>query len=118
MKAIAITIVYLLLLLAGQLLWKIGVDQKTIFKGSITNILFNLITSKYIIGGLVIYAVATVLWLYLLSKFDLNYIYPIVSLSFVMAALVAHFILKENVPFNRWVGVVIITIGVLITAFK
>lgn len=118
MKAIAITIVYLLLLLAGQLLWKIGVGQKIIFKGSIADILLNLITSKYIIGGLVIYAVATVLWLYLLSKFDLNYIYPIVSLSFVMAALVSHFILKESVPLNRWVGVVIITIGVLITAIK
>ena len=92
--------------------------KKYIFYGNYYQVFLNIITSGYIIGGDVLYVIATVLWLYLLTKFDFNYIYPMVSISFILSAIVSQFILNEHVPLNGWIGVGIITIGVIVNGLR
>jgi drug/metabolite transporter (DMT)-like permease len=47
-----------------------------------------------------------------LSWADLTYVLPTTSVSFILLTLVAKFILHENVSLTRWLGVLMISIGV------
>lgn len=47
-----------------------------------------------------------------LSWADLTYVLPTTSISFILLTLVAKFILHENVSLTRWLGVLMISIGV------
>ena len=47
-----------------------------------------------------------------LSWADLTYVLPATSLSYVLVALVARFWLHESVSLSRWLGVVLISLGV------
>ena len=114
-----IMIAYLLLLLAGQLLWKAGLQgMPGVFSSGLGKAIVTLMGSVHILGGLALYALATLIWLYLLSRFDLSYIYPFVSLSFVLAVIVSVYVLGEDVSWNRWAGVVVIGFGVYLVSIK
>ncbi|MBM7868763.1 putative membrane protein [Clostridium pascui] len=113
---------YLLLLLniiflvAGQTLWKIGLsgmDLEFTVHGVI-----NMIINPYILGGLSIYSVATVIWFYILSKAELSVVYPIQSLCYVAAAVIALLIFKENIPPTRWFGIGLIVLGACFVSIK
>jgi uncharacterized membrane protein len=47
-----------------------------------------------------------------LSWADLTYVLPTTSVSFILLTLVAKFVLHENVSPARWLGVLMISIGV------
>lgn len=119
MRVALIMTAYLGLLLAGQLLWKKGLQLiPHAFQGSIVQTVLALGCSVYILTGVALYGAATVLWLYLLSKYDLSYIYPFTSLSFILAVSVSVFFLGETATWNRWLGVMVIGIGVYLVSLK
>lgn len=101
------------MLVTGQILWKIGLKDIS-FTGikDIFTILFN----KHIFSGLAIYAVATFYWFYILKKYDLTKVYPLQSLSYILALFLGYFILNENITKNSIIGTIIICIGVFIIA--
>ena len=47
-----------------------------------------------------------------LSWADLTYVLPTTSVSFILLTLVAKFVLHENVSLTRWLGVLLISVGV------
>lgn len=102
-------IMNVLLLVVGQTIWKIGAEKIEIsgFK-SIISIIF----SPWIIGGGILYIIATAIWLYLLSKLPLSLIYPLQSIAYILALFVALIIFKEVIPITRWIGVAVILFGV------
>ncbi|CAK0769816.1 undecaprenyl phosphate-alpha-L-ara4N flippase subunit ArnE [Gammaproteobacteria bacterium] len=119
MKVIVAVIAYLLLLLSGQLLWKHGLARLPgVFRGNPIDALVALFSSWWIWSGIWIYGAATLVWLYLLSKYDLSYIYPVTSLTFVLVLLVSLFFLGEPVSWNRWVGVLMICSGVYVVSLR
>ena len=62
------------------------------------------------------YAIATILWMYLVKKFPFSAVYPMVSLSFVFGMFAALFIFHEQIPITRWLGVTLIVLGTLFIA--
>lgn len=106
----------IILLVLGQALWKLGMNKVQLqlsFEG-IIKVIFN----PYIFSGIVIYGVATVIWLYILSKADLSKVYPLQSLCYVVAAIVAIVIFKEQIPVTRWFGIGLILAGAYFVAIK
>lgn len=103
----------IVLLLLGQVLWKIGVGK--IQLNGFESVIY-LVFSPFIIGGVILYILATVIWIYLLSKFPLSFLYPLQSLAYVFGLILAIIIFKEYVPVTRWVGVGIIMIGIYFVA--
>ncbi len=49
--------------------------------------------------------------LYLMTKSDVSFIWPMTSLGFVLTTLAAKFILQEQVSVARWAGVLLIMAG-------
>ncbi|AFH59674.1 membrane protein [Paenibacillus mucilaginosus K02] len=109
MKSAILILLNIILLVTGQAVWKIGVTKTPL--GGTRNLL-ELILSPWIIGGGVLYAVATGIWLYLLSRFPLSFLYPMQSLAYVLGIVISVLIFKEVVPLTRWVGVGVVMVGI------
>ena len=56
--------------------------------------------------------IATLLWLYILKHFEFSVAYPLTSISYIFGMLAALFIFHEAIPYVRWIGVLLIMIGV------
>src|SRR6185369_11578152 len=56
--------------------------------------------------------------LYLLSQRDVSLIWPLTSLGFVITAIAAKLILKEEVSTMRWAGVALIMIGAALVSYS
>jgi len=70
----------------------------------------------YLALGLVLYGLSTVFYFYVLSRAHLTWVYGIGGLAYIFAVILANFI--EVVPVLRWIGVVVITIGVILIGFS
>lgn len=71
-----------------------------------------------LLAGLSFYGVSTVLWLYALSRVELSYAFPFLSLSYVAIMLGARFGLSEPLHRNRLLGSVFIVLGVILVGLS
>jgi drug/metabolite transporter (DMT)-like permease len=104
-----------ILLVAGQTLWKYGLQNRDLT--DLKSVILAMFT-PWVIGGIVLYVVATVIWIFLLNKLSLSLLYPLQSLAYVAAIFISIFVFHEHVPPIRWVGVGVILIGVSLIAVK
>jgi len=58
--------------------------------------------------------VSGLIWLYLLKKIEFNILYPMISVSYIFGMLVSIIVFKETVPLIRWIGVLVIIIGIFL----
>src|SRR5436309_15224485 len=56
--------------------------------------------------------------LYLLSQREVSLIWPLTALGFVLTALAAKFILREEVHWVRWTGVALIVAGAALVSYS
>src|SRR5213593_1995662 len=56
--------------------------------------------------------------LYLLSQREVSLIWPLTALGFVLTALAAKFILREDIHWTRWIGVTLIVIGAAFVSYS
>jgi len=78
------------------------------------SVLSRVLTSRTIwlgIASLIIFFGANML---VLSWADYSYVQPASSVAYLMSALLAHFWLHETVTPTRWMGVLLICLGVLV----
>lgn len=106
----------IILLVTGQVLWKMGLSGMNL-KFTVHGII-NMFINPYILGGLAVYSVATIIWFYILSKAELSLVYPLQSLCYVAAAIVALLVFKENIPPARWAGIGLIVLGAYFVSIK
>ena len=60
--------------------------------------------------------VATLLWVYMLRRFEFGVVYPMTSLGYVFGMLAAAAIFNEHIPATRWIGVALVIAGVVLIA--
>jgi uncharacterized membrane protein len=105
------------MLTIGNVLWKYGlnniggifVNGKTFFSS-----IKDLFLSPYIWLGALLYILGTIYWFTLLSKHNLSYVYPMLSVSYVLGMIVGMFFFKEAVSLTGWIGMGIIFVGFII----
>jgi drug/metabolite transporter (DMT)-like permease len=52
-----------------------------------------------------------------ISRLDLSFAYPLLALAFAINPLLARPLLGESIPLERWVGILVIWIGVAIISW-
>ena len=114
-KAVFLVLVNCIMLVSGQILWKIGLKDASM--GSVKDIIL-LMFNKYVISGLVIYALATMYWFYIIKTNDLSKVYPMQSMSYIISLFMSYYILKESISINSILGTIVILLGVFIIAMK
>ena len=114
-KYIPLIIVGVLLNACAQIAIKQGMRAIGLFSFSIKNIIpigIKVVLSPFIIAGLFCYVISVVIWLLVLSRVDVTYAYPFLSVGYIVTAIVGYILLGENMDFTRWLGIFIICIGV------
>jgi drug/metabolite transporter (DMT)-like permease len=98
----------------GEFLLKVGVDGRDI---SLTlSGLQSILSSIEILGGVGLILVGASLWIIGMSKFQLSFMYPFLSLNYVIIICGSEWILGEAVKFNRYLSILFIIIGLVIVS--
>ena len=63
------------------------------------------------VGVLMLWMIAD---LALLSRADVSYVLPVTSISYVLIAILGRFVLVEHISWTRWLGIGVITLGVIL----
>ena len=71
-----------------------------------------------VLVGLCAYAISTAIYFYVLSRTSLSWAYGLNGITYIVAVLFAATILAEQVSIIRWLGVLVIAIGVVFVGFS
>ncbi|MFT3958719.1 MAG: EamA family transporter [Desulfovibrio sp.] len=103
----------------AQLLLKVGVDRIGHINFTMEKLLattYQLALNPYIFMGLCFYVISVIVWLLVLSRVEVSYAYPMVSLGYVLNAVAAYYWLGEDLTPLRISGIMIILFGVYLIA--
>ncbi len=109
-KIIIYAIVQSLLLAGGQVFLKLAQERMLPFgwyKDFWASVFLNW---RFALCG-ILFASASLLWMYIIKHFPLATAYPMISLSYVFGMLAAIVVFHEDVSASKWIGVVLIIIG-------
>lgn len=108
------------LLNAGaQLLLKAGMSHIGHFSFTMANALpigFKAFTNFYILSGLLSYVISVLVWMMVLSRVQVSYAYPMLSIGYIVNAVAAYFLFGEALTLSRIIGITVIVIGVFLIA--
>ena len=120
LKSLTLVLANVLVGAVGQLMLKAGMTQV----GRIgseqlsrpVETLVRIFTTPFILVALPLYGGAMILWLVAISRLDLSFAYPLLALAFAINPLLARLLLGESIPWERWIGILVICIGVVIVS--
>ncbi|BAH06396.1 SMR family transporter [Clostridium kluyveri] len=78
--------------------------------------IFNILKNMPVMLGIISYGLSFLIWIKVLSKVELSYAYPMVSLGYVITMMFSYFVFKENISLIRILGVVFIILGVVLVS--
>ncbi|MGV8169075.1 MAG: hypothetical protein ACP5N3_03385 [Candidatus Nanoarchaeia archaeon] len=105
-QCILLVVIATVLIAGAQFFLKKGADLTT---GSVLSYV-----NLWIITGLVVYGLATILFVISLKNGDLSTLYPILGLNYIWVSLIAYFVFKEALTSLNMLGIASIVIGVVI----
>ena len=126
-------ITFLLLLLgaaitaSGQILMKRGsqiLQQVLIWPESFNVIrliknFFTIIFQPNVFLAFMLYFLGSFLWLKILTRGDLGYLYPIlIGLTILITSLVSYFLFKENFTILKILGIIFLVFGIVLIFSK
>ncbi len=103
----------------GQLILKQQVSTLTSVPSGMALIPFYIkfiITRPLVMSGFISAFLASGTWMAAISKFELSYAYPFMSLNFVVVVLASLFLFGESLNPYKIVGLLVICVGVYIVS--
>jgi drug/metabolite transporter (DMT)-like permease len=74
------------------------------------------LTSLREVLGLSCAVAAALAWIIAISPSELSFAYPFMALTVVLALVLSGVFLKEEIPMNRWIGVAVYCLGILVAS--
>jgi undecaprenyl phosphate-alpha-L-ara4N flippase subunit ArnF len=106
---------------ASSIFFKVGVNglgHIEVSPATIVGLSLRLLSSAAFLAGLGAAVAGTACFFLLLSRFNLSYIYPLMSLAYVFVAVGSVVFLKESVSLVNWAGVLLVCVGVALVSLK
>lgn len=117
MMGLLLVMVAVLMEASGQLCFKLsahhndhGTHPIGVIRGSIQN--------HWMISGVVCFLAEALIWTIVLTKLPLSIAFPSGSIAFVFVAILSFVFLKEKVGKQRWMGIALILMGVLLVSLR
>ncbi len=120
MSVLLLVLISIILGVFGQLSMKKGMNTvgpiglKNIFSTEIFSIVFQ----KFVFLGFVLYIFSSMLWLIALSQEELSFIYPLISIGYILTAILSKFLFNESLTVFRFFGILLICGGVYLIVLK
>ncbi|GBR75456.1 transporter EamA family [Candidatus Termititenax persephonae] len=116
MQTILLVLVPVLIGVVGQLFLKKGMSLVGQFDfglaAQIVPQFVRAFTNPWVLAGFIFYFVSSLFWMIVLSRVDLSFAYPLLSLGYAVVLLASFFFFREPVSAVRWLGVLVIMLGV------
>lgn len=100
---------------AAQLFLKEGMRRIGHFEFVWTNLFPIAIQAAgnfFILSGFLCYAVSVFIWLMVLSRVEVSFAYPLLSVGYIVNAVAGYYLFQENLSLTRITGILIICAGV------
>jgi undecaprenyl phosphate-alpha-L-ara4N flippase subunit ArnF len=108
-----IVLLNVLLLVGGQILWKLSLSRTPLT--GLDN-LGTVLMQPYLLLGCLFYGIATLIWFFALSRFELSRVYPLQSIAYVIGALCGLLVFKETFTTSQWMGLLLLVGGAFMLA--
>ncbi|HHA2860103.1 SMR family transporter [Stenotrophomonas maltophilia] len=76
----------------------------------------RIVFNPWVFSGLSCYAISIVLWMYVLSKVQVSFAYPFLSVGYVIVVGAAYLFFREPVSVMKLAGIALICAGVVLVA--
>ena len=106
---------------AAQILLKQGmntVGSLTLEGESAIALVFRVVFSPFVFLGLGMFVISTASHLFVLSRVDVSFAYPFLSIAYVLVAVWAVMFLNETLSWTQIAGIGAILIGTVLIALK
>jgi drug/metabolite transporter (DMT)-like permease len=102
----------------AQILLKTGLPSGTriLTDSGIIPAVARVLINPWIAGGLGLYFLGAIVWLFVLARSEVSYAYPFVSFGFILTMLLGAGLLGEQVGLSRAFGTVLIVAGIICVA--
>jgi len=74
----------------------------------------QLFTNGFFLLSILFFVFGAITWVITLTKLDLSLAYPVVSISYIIVAIASYYLFHEVIPFNRWLGIGVVILGVIV----
>ncbi|MCL5958068.1 MAG: EamA family transporter [Chloroflexi bacterium] len=119
MRQFVLIVVTVVLNVVGQMAMKRGMNAVgaiSLDVNKLPAVALRTFTEPYVLLGIAAYGLSSVFWLVILSRVDLSYAYPALSLGYVLIVIISWLLLNESVSASRLIGVLVVCSGVLLVA--
>lgn len=103
----------------GQIVLKWQVDKAGALPAeTFEKLLFlaKLLMNPIVLSGFLSAFIASLFWMAAMSKFDISYAYPFMSLSFVLVFILSIFLFQDPVTVQKVIGLGLIVLGIIVTS--
>jgi drug/metabolite transporter (DMT)-like permease len=118
-KYFVLIMITVLLNAASQILMKTGMTQigKVEFSlDSFSRVTVGIATNVFIFLGLTTMVISMLTHLMSLSRFDVSFAFPFISIAYVVVLLYAYFVMGENISATRVAGIGFVIFGTVLIA--
>src|SRR5581483_10350456 len=70
--------------------------------------------NPWTVAGICVLSIWMLSDLALLSRADLSFVLPVTASAYVLVAVMGHFVLNDRISWERWLGILLITGGVIL----
>jgi len=104
----------------GQLSMKKGMNiiGNIVVKDVLSSRIFEILLQKYVFIGMIFYVLASLLWLVILSQEELSFVYPLISIGYIITAILSKLFFNESLTLFRFLGILLIFGGVYLIVLK
>ncbi len=114
----AVFLLSVLTTIAGQLLLKkatssqrLSFDMSNLFPS-----LLALATNPFLLAWVLFAGISAALWIYVLSRFELSFAFPIsTTLSYILILVLSWWLFGEQMSIMRWIGIGLMCAGIFMT---
>ena len=114
-KIIPFAVIQSILLCGGQVFLKFALNRMPPFEWTKAFWMSMLTDWQFAACG-ACFALASLLWMWIVKVFPFSMAYPMVSLSYVFGMLAAIVFFHEEVSMMKWAGVILIVLGCFLIA--
>lgn len=119
MNHLLLILLGVLLNAAAQLFLKEGMRRIGQFEFVWANLIpigLQVATNGFVLGGMVCYLISVAVWLLVLSRVEVSFAYPMLSIGYIVNAVAGYYLFEENLSISRITGILIIVAGVYLTS--
>jgi transporter family protein len=103
----------------GQLFLKLAAIHTSVSEEShMVGYYISLLKTPFTYLGAASYGLSFLIWMFLLKKYDLSFLRPLVGIGYIVTSLLAWIVLKEKITVVRWIGIALIVGGVYLVGLS